>query len=260
MPTKNDQSHADDLRPQRERQRREEIHRSILQAAERIIISKGFTAMTMDDVAHETCLSKATLYKYISSKERILFEIVFRYLEELETMVRQAVESRAAAAEKLRRIIAEMVAFQQAKSNISRIMLLDESTIKFMRLLCEGGTGVQDEPLRQSVATLSSKYREITRRIAQVIEEGISSGEFRPVDPQETVFFIGALLGGVHHSRFWSKELVVFPDEEVAERSFSFIHSSLRKRDEGSATASSRSSQSKSSDAPAGGRKESTNA
>lgn len=260
MPTKNDQPNADDLRAKRECQRRAEIHRSILQAAKRIIIAKGFSAMTMDDVAREACLSKATLYKYISSKERILFEIVFRYLEELEAMVRQAVESEAGAVEKLRRVIAEMVAFQQAKSNISRILLMDESTIKFMRLLCEADGKLQDEHLRQNIAILEGKYKEITWLIAQVIEEGIASGEFRPVDPQETVFFIGALLGGVHHSRFWSKELIVFPDDEVAERSISFILSSLRKQGEGPLTVSSRSTKQKQSDAPAGGRKESTNA
>jgi len=54
--------------------------------------------------------------------------------------------------------------------------------------------------------------------------------------------------------------MIVFPDEEVAERSFSFIYSSLRKRSDDPMTASPRSTKQKQSDAPAGGRKESTNA
>ena len=72
----------DDLRTKRELLRREEIYRSILLAAEKVLLAKGYTAMTMDDVAREACLSKATLYKYIDSKYMILFEIISRYLDD----------------------------------------------------------------------------------------------------------------------------------------------------------------------------------
>ena len=75
-------------RTERERQRRNECKKSILLAAESLIIRRGLNAVTMDDVAREAQFSKATLYRYFRDKGELIFEILIHYYDEIiETTV-----------------------------------------------------------------------------------------------------------------------------------------------------------------------------
>jgi len=227
---KYDKISADDPRAERELRRREEIRRAILDAAEKIIIIKGYTAMTMDDVAREAGLSKATLYKYISSKGLILFEIVSHYLDMEREKIRGIADSEARASEKLRAIIAEIVGFHRAKCNIARILLMDKSTFHILRLIYGGDVKAANEQFYRKLNVLKRKSLEISKLIARIIEEGVASGEFRPVDPMETVFIIDSLLSGTNHPRLWQNGLAGLPADELSEKIFAFIYSSLRKQ------------------------------
>lgn len=224
----------DDQRAEREQLRRQEIHSSILSAAEKIIKTKGYTAMTMDDVARVACLSKATVYKYISSKDQILFEIVCRYLNEEEAKIRRVVDSRGAAAEKLRAIIKSTVHLQRAKSNISHMLRLDKATLKFMRLVFKVDGKAGNKHFQKNVNYIKQKKMELENLFAKIIEEGVASGEFRQVDPMETVFFIASLLTGIDHSWFWKSGMNDLSEDELSEKIFVFIYSSLCKREDNS--------------------------
>ncbi len=50
----------------------------IIEAAERVFFTKGYTTATMDDVAKEAEFSKRTLYVYFNSKEQLYFEIMIK--------------------------------------------------------------------------------------------------------------------------------------------------------------------------------------
>lgn len=226
----------DDQRAEREQLRRQEIHSSILFAAEKIIKTKGYTAMTMDDVARVACLSKATLYKYISSKDQILFEIICRYLNEEEAKIRRVVDSRGAAAEKLRAIIKATVHLQRSKSNISHMLRLDKATLKFMRLVYKVDGKAGNKRFQKNVNYIKQKKMELENLFAKIIEEGVASGEFRQVDPKETVFFIASLLTGIDHSWFWKSGMNDLPEDELSEKIYVFIYSSLCKREDNSCT------------------------
>lgn len=221
---KNKQINDIDPRVRREQLRRQEIHLAILQAAEKIIIAKGFSAMTMNDVASEARLSKATLYKYIPSRNRILYEIVSRHLQEWENKVRRIVESRAKATEKLQIIISDMLSFHHNKSNINRILLMDGTTMKFMRVLCTGG----QEQANQDIICFRSRREKIMQLLAGVIEDGVAQGEFRSLDPGETVYFISSLLIGIFHASFWKVHTEKMNEEELSKKLFEFIYPALR--------------------------------
>ncbi len=260
MNTKSPVPNDEDPRAKREFLRREEIHRSILLAAERIIIAKGYTAMTMDDVAREAGLSKATLYKYIPSKERILFEIASRYLDEATEIVRKVVDSNAGSAEKLREIIREVIRFQRARSNISRILLLDKATIRFMRLMLAADGKSGSDQFNKNLDILKRKNQDIVKLFVKSIEEGVATGEFRPLDPLETAHFIGAFLEGINHSWVWKKQMNDLSEGELARRIFVFIFASLRNPAGPARADLPEAPDKKSTNAPAGERKESTNA
>lgn len=224
-------SGSDNQRIKREQLRRQEIHLSILQAAEKIIISKGFSAMNMDDVASEACLSKATVYKYIPGKNRILFEIACRYLDDWQDKVDRITASEGSCTEKLRVIVVEMLNFHRRKQNISRILILDESTQKILRQIYQGEGRSDCGQMQKDIAFLKRKSQGITQKVVQIVQEGIDGGEFRLVDAQETVFFITSFLVGIDHTSFWLKTVSHQPTNELAAKISDFILSYLRKPD-----------------------------
>jgi TetR/AcrR family transcriptional regulator len=65
-----------------ERKEREKVQRQelIVEAAEKVFLSKGFESSTMDDVGKQAELSKGTLYLYFKSKEELLLAIHHRSL------------------------------------------------------------------------------------------------------------------------------------------------------------------------------------
>ncbi len=215
-------------RAARELRRREEIFRSILEAGEKLIILKGFTAMTMDDVAGEACLCKATVYKYIPSKGRLLFEIVSHSLDEEQVKTRAIVDSGGGAVDRLRAVIALIVRLHRAKSNIGNILMLDEVHFKILRLVHQADRGPGNKNLRRGLGILRRKDLDIMKLIAGIIEDGVAAGEFRPVDPLETVSIMYSLFDGIVQPRFWQRGTLDLSDEELSERVFTFIYASMR--------------------------------
>ena len=54
---------------------------AIVEAVNRLLVSKGYELMTVDEVAAEAGLSKASLYKHFSSKEELAAAAMIRLLE-----------------------------------------------------------------------------------------------------------------------------------------------------------------------------------
>lgn len=55
------------------KKKQEEIRRSIIEAAVEMFSEKGFEATTMKQIAREVGIGDATIYKYFSSKDKLLF-------------------------------------------------------------------------------------------------------------------------------------------------------------------------------------------
>lgn len=68
------------------------LHRSrkeaILEKARHLFANKGFAETSMDDIAHEMTIQKASLYHYFKSKQEILEEMILlegdRWMEEMK--------------------------------------------------------------------------------------------------------------------------------------------------------------------------------
>ena len=61
------------------REKEKKIRRDdIIDAAEKVIFSKGFELATMDEISKEAEYSKRTVYMYFNSKEQLHFEIMIR--------------------------------------------------------------------------------------------------------------------------------------------------------------------------------------
>jgi len=200
-----------ELRRERERQRRDGYRETILHAAERVILRKGYSATTMDDVAREAQFSKATLYKYVPGKGVLLFEIMGHYFDEIRDLMAGILAGPGSAGEKLRLSIRMILLYQEEKENITRVLWMDNAMLKFMRAFAasSGKSGQAPAADRKMLGLLQRKSREFTEMGVRLIEEGIAAGEFRRMDSRNAVAFIEAVLQGYAHNRLWLGEAAI---------------------------------------------------
>lgn len=192
-----------ELQEEREEWRRREFRRCILQAAEKVIVAKGYTAMTMDDVAREAQSSKATLYHYFRGKGELLLEILAHFFEEIEQEVHRINRLRLGAREKLRRGIAFYLRFSEEKENISRMLMMDPAFMEKMNMLIAPESELASEADRRFITKVRAKRKDILEGIAQTLKDGMASGEFRRMDVPAALVCLESLLEGYSHVRVW---------------------------------------------------------
>ena len=90
----------------RQRERQERVER-ILKAALKVFAKKGFSDASMNEIAEEAELGKATIYYYFPSKEKLFFSLL---KEETRKFYQQAYE-RVRAVEDLHEFVARLMYF-----------------------------------------------------------------------------------------------------------------------------------------------------
>ncbi|WP_448949822.1 TetR/AcrR family transcriptional regulator [Labrys neptuniae] len=134
---------------------------NLLDAASRIFARQGYEAASVDDIAFEAGIGKATIYRYFSSKEA-LFEAVFaQALDDLEVRLDAALLREGDFATRLTHLVAEIV--PTVRTHLSTIRDLSEGENSKRRIF------------RRRRAAIS-------QRLITVIEEAQRRGEARPFD------------------------------------------------------------------------------
>ncbi len=192
-----------EIREQREERRRQENRRLILEAAEKVVLQKGTSAMTMDDVAREAAFSKATLYHYFRNKGELVHELLANFFEEINQELQRIHRLRLTAGEKLKRGINFYLQFTQAKENLSRMLMMDRGFMEKMRILVADEKGSLSAKDRSFFDMIKLKRRELLEEAAKILSEGMASGEFRKVDLDRAITFLESALWGYCHARLW---------------------------------------------------------
>jgi AcrR family transcriptional regulator len=197
-----------DLRRERELRRRAGYRETILHAAERVILRKGYSATTMDDVAREAQFSKATIYKYIPGKGFLLVEIMGHYFDDIRDKLEGILAGPDDAAEKLRQAVRTVLQDNEDKQNITRVLWMDKAMLKLMRVFAgtHGKSGPTPAADRKMIGLLQQKRQEVIGVGARILDQGIASGEFRRMDTGTAAAFIEAVLQGYAHNRYWQNE------------------------------------------------------
>jgi AcrR family transcriptional regulator len=192
-----------DLRREREERRRREYRRLILEAAERIIVRKGTSAMTMDDVAREAEFSKATIYHYFRSKSELVLELLGNFFDQVDAEVRKITAIKGNAREKLEQGIRFYLRFNREKENISRMLIMDPMVMEKMTVFISDEKDLASEMDRKFITKMKLKRRDILDGVAAILRQGVASGEFRRIDIPDAVTFLESLLQGYCHVRYW---------------------------------------------------------
>lgn len=158
--------------------RKEARPQELLDAALDLFVERGYSATRLDDVARRAGVSKGTLYLYYASKED-LFKAVVRenvvpLLGEAEAMIRDHAGS---SAQLLRQILLgwwERIG-ETRLSGITKLVMAEAGNFP------ELASFYNEEVILRGNAML-----------AQVLERGIASGEFRALDTVQTTSIIAA--------------------------------------------------------------------
>lgn len=138
----------------------------IFLAAIDVFSEKGFDKATMDDIAARANVAKGTIYYHFKSKEELFLFLVEEGVELLHEGVESKISSEMTPLEKLELIVREQIRFFGENRDFCLILVREawgseERQLEFRKLI-----------------------RNYMQFIAEVIVEGIESGDFEVVNPE----------------------------------------------------------------------------
>lgn len=161
------------------RTRRDEL----LQAAAHLFARKGYHATSMQDIAEALDILRGSLYHHIESKEALLLELMERGVRGLLEEVLPVAEQDWPPEQKLAEIIRRTTTAIAEHADFMAVFLHEMKSVPPER--------------RGPIDALRLQYEGLIR---QVLEEGMQTGVFRPVDTQIALF---GLLGMVSWTYRW---------------------------------------------------------
>ncbi|MCJ7662599.1 MAG: TetR/AcrR family transcriptional regulator [Anaerolineales bacterium] len=168
----------------------------LLETATLLFKEKGYHNTSMQDLADALGLQKGSLYYYIDSKEELLRELLEQATSILGARIDEIYAAHLSASEKLRRALENHGQAIMDNLNLVTVYLQEYRSLPPERL--------------EEVLAAREHYEE---RLMQILQDGITSGEFNPVDVKMTVFGFLGMLNWTHQ---WFSPEGELTSEEIA--------------------------------------------
>jgi AcrR family transcriptional regulator len=188
------------------------LEEEIVRAAALCFGEVGFRATTLDAVAQRAGVSKVTLYRYVASKEELLWRVFERTIANFQSGLRALMRQGASPVDTLRRIVRYQIQ-------------LVTGHLPFLTVFFSEEAGLPPE-LARRVAQAKRAY---DRAIERVVRAGIRRGELRRLDPTLVVF---ALLGACNWLYKWYRPHGRLSPDQIADVVISLFEEGYRRRDE----------------------------
>jgi TetR/AcrR family transcriptional regulator, cholesterol catabolism regulator len=143
----------------------------IITVAARLFKEKGYSAVTMRDIAQSLDIKAASLYNHITSKQEILVLIIIEIAEEFTNVMNSIVDSEETCLRKIERVIQLHIDITVrdpdalASLNADWMHLTDTELVYFIKM--------------------REEYEENFRKI---IMKGIADGELKKLNPEVIIF------------------------------------------------------------------------
>ena len=159
---------------------------AILRAAFAVVTECGYSDTKVEDVAQRAGVAKGTVYLYFRDKPAIYIGLVGWLLEQALALLTGIRAERISPRAKLERVFEVWSTGVFSKPGVGALLSLenvDQSNTVMKRF-------------RKQVLP---RMHEVTGAVAEIIEEGIAGGEFRPVDPRlAAMMYMGAFSASMH--------------------------------------------------------------
>lgn len=186
----------------RELERRRSNREAILHAAEAVIIRKGMSSVSMDDVAAEAGFSKATIYKYVPSKSELVFELMIHFMEDMDARLRLIAANPLKPEAKLLAFLREVLRFQAEKENLARAFILDQAGFRVIHVMAGEKSNPPTETELGFLRRLLAARQAVTAHVESFLREGIKTGAFHPMRLESGVRYLSAVIQGYQHDKF----------------------------------------------------------
>lgn len=179
----------------------------ILRTATRIFCEKTYHGTTLQDIADAVGMLKGSLYYYISSKERLLAEIIIDAVHTLYEGLVRVENAELTPAARLREIVLEHVKFNAEYREAGTLFITEKHVISSLDL-----------------GEVSEIFERRDKLLARTLREGIETGFFRPVDMRVTSL---AIVGLCNSLLFWYRPTGRLSWEEVTDFFFELLYHGL---------------------------------
>ncbi len=151
----------------------------ILEAARKRFAYYGFSKVTMDEIAADVGLGKASLYYYFPTKEGLFVEVIKEEKNQFLSDVQSMIQTKIAASDMVRKYAQHRIQHFRELANLRALQFQQSADTRttFMQLFKEFQT--------QEVSL-----------IAQILEHGNKSGEFSVANPRQSAEVITQMFYG----------------------------------------------------------------
>lgn len=162
---------------------------NILNAARKRFAHFGYTKVTMDEIALDVEMSKASLYYYFPTKEDLFGAVILFEQNELVKNIEIIIDKSIPASEKLQEFVEQRMQFFRELINLGMLSVNTYFDIK---------------PVYKK---LFSDFEKIELGLLKkIIDEGIAAGEFNPNLSEETALIFLHILQGLRYRVLrWAK-------------------------------------------------------
>ena len=154
----------------------------IMDAALKIIISKGYENSRMDDIVDLSSMSKGAIYWYYKSKKEVYLNLVNYWVIKYSTVINHIVEEDDSPAEQLKDVFEYF------------ILQYEQDPSAFKALVEFWSLAGRDKDFQKKLDKVYSKFLEFLERI---INKGVKSGEFKNLDVRVTALSIMVNIEGI---------------------------------------------------------------
>ena len=175
--------------------------------ARRLYGERGTTDVSMDEIAAEAGVARSTVYVYFANRDELLRACLKGMHNQLLEDIAQTWEEDAEPVHRLERLIEGMLERIDDDPAFFRLALMTQG------MVIQGGEAVGNE--------LASIGLNIARLIRDLYDDGVASGIFRDIDPDEAVSLVGQQIYGAMSVR--AGEVISPPASAAADRICAFI-------------------------------------
>ena len=154
----------------------------IMDAALKVIISKGYDNSRMDDIVDLSSMSKGAIYWYYKSKKEVYLNLVNYWVIKYSTVINHIIEEDDSAADQLKDVFDYF------------ILQYEQDPSAFKALVEFWSLAGRDEDFHKKVDRVYTKFLEFLERI---INKGVKSGEFKNLDVRVTALSIMVNIEGI---------------------------------------------------------------
>jgi len=161
-----------------------------MNAAQAVVVSKGYDQSRMDDIVAKAQLSKGAIYWYYKSKKDVYLSLIDYWFNEYSEGIFNYLEDKQSSSDKLRALFEYFVNQFDKNPDTFKIM------VEFWR------TSGLDSDFNDKLQEIYSHFLEY---IIDIIKSGVENNEFKNVNPRITALSILVNIEGIHWFTLFNK-------------------------------------------------------